>query len=187
MTNNLPAADVLAEVDGIAVHLLGGQLIHRPSVLLGGAAVTNARLWRFDLALLSAQGMTRDGLWNTEPEIIALQHAVLAQAAAAIALLDSAKIGRTTPHFLTGWAPVTALITDAAPDALAAAGIPAEKCTIPVLSAPTAPSTPAQPPLITPVLAVEPEPRPAPVEPPPARDTDEDEDRNDLTLPVSLL
>ena len=38
VTNNLPAAETLAEVPGLQVHLVGGLLLQRQSVLLGDKA-----------------------------------------------------------------------------------------------------------------------------------------------------
>ena len=126
VTSNLPAADLLAEVEGVAVHLLGGQILRRQSVLLGEVACLSAGHWKFDLALLGAEGMTREGLWNSQPAVVELQRAVIAQAKCAVALLDRTKLGRTAPQFLGGWEMVTGLLTDAPAEALAAEGISAD-------------------------------------------------------------
>ena len=124
VTSSLPTADLLAEVQGISVHLLGGQLLHRQSVLVGRGALQSTKLWRFDLAVFSAQGMTADGLWNSQTEVVELQHALLAGSARHVFLVDSSKIGRTTAHFLLPWDRVDGLFTDATQDTLVAAGIP---------------------------------------------------------------
>jgi len=123
VTSNLPAADLLAEVEGVAVHLLGGQILRRQSVLLGEVACLSAGHWKFDLALLGAEGMTREGLWNSQPAVVDLQRAVIAQTKCAVAMLDRTKLGRTAPQFLGGWEMVTGLLTDASTEALAAEGI----------------------------------------------------------------
>jgi len=124
VTSNLPAADLLAEVDGVSVYLLGGQLLRRQSVLLGDEACRSAAHWKFDLAFLGAEGMTREGVWNSSPAVVALQKAVLAQSRASAILLDRTKLGRTAPSFLGGWETVTALLTDSPKDALREEGIP---------------------------------------------------------------
>ena len=124
VTSNLPAADLLAEVEGVAVHLLGGQILRRQSVLLGEVACLSAGHWKFDLALLGAEGMTRAGIWNSSPAVVELQRAVIAQTKCTVALLDQTKLGRTAPQFLGGWEMVTGLLTDAPAEALAAEGIP---------------------------------------------------------------
>ena len=124
VTSNLPAADLLAEVEGVDVYLLGGQVLRRQSVLLGDEACRSAGYWKFDLAFLGAEGMTREGLWNSSPAVVALQKAVIAQSRAAAVLLDRSKLGRTAHTFLGGWDIVTALLTDAPGDALRDEGIP---------------------------------------------------------------
>jgi DeoR/GlpR family transcriptional regulator of sugar metabolism len=123
VTNNLPAADLLAEVEGVAVHLLGGQILRRQSVLLGEEACKSAAYWNYDLAVLGAEGMTREGIWNSQPAVVALQRAVIAQSKCSVALLDHTKLGRTAPSFLGGWETVSGLLTDASPEALAQEGI----------------------------------------------------------------
>ncbi len=124
VTSNLPAADLLAEVEGVAVYLLGGQVLRRQSVLLGDEACRSAAYWKFDLTFLGAEGMTREGLWNSSPAVVALQKAVIAQSRATAVLLDRTKLGRTAHTFLGGWDMVTALLTDAPAEALKVEGIP---------------------------------------------------------------
>lgn len=123
VTSNLPAADLLAEVDGVDVHLLGGQVLRRQSVLLGDDACRSASFWKFDLAFLGAEGMTREGVWNSSPAVVALQKAVIAQSQAAVVLLDRTKLARTAPTFLGGWDTLTVLLTDAPDKALREEGI----------------------------------------------------------------
>lgn len=124
VTGNLPVADLLSEVEGLDVHLLGGQVLRRQSVLLGDAACYAAERWSFDLAFLSAQGMTREGIWNSEPSVVALQRAVISRTRCNLALLDSTKLGRTAPQFLGGWTFFQGLLTDATTEALDGQGIP---------------------------------------------------------------
>ncbi len=123
VTGNLPVADLLSEVDGLDVHLLGGQVLKRQSVLLGEAACRSAEQWKFDIAFFSAEGMTREGLWNSDAAVVALQRAVAKHAQTTIALLDGTKLGRTAPQFFTGWDQLTGLLTDASAEALNSVGI----------------------------------------------------------------
>jgi DeoR/GlpR family transcriptional regulator of sugar metabolism len=124
VTGNLPVADLLSEVEGLDVHLLGGQVLRRQSVLLGDAACRSAEQWKCDIAFFSAEGMTREGLWNSDPAVVALQRAVAAGAKCRIALLDATKLGRTAAQFFTGWDNLSGLLTDATPEALKSVGIP---------------------------------------------------------------
>lgn len=126
VTINLPAADLLAEVDGMAMHLTGGLLLRRQSVLGGPGAIHGVLRWSFDLALCSAQGVTHEGVWNSDPEIVALQRAVISRAKRVVFLIDSAKIGRSAPQFLAPWDAFQGLLTDAPADELARVGVPAQ-------------------------------------------------------------
>lgn len=165
VTGNLPVADLLSEVEGLDVHLLGGQVLRRQSVLLGEAACRSAEQWKFDVAFVSAEGMTREGLWNTDASVVALQRAVASRARANIALLDASKLGRTASQFLTSWDTITGLLTDASAMALESVGIPADMADVSHISTRLTQATSA-----------------AQVETPPP-----EEEKSSLTLPTSLL
>lgn len=113
LTLNLPVADILATIKDVEVHLTGGRLFRRQSVLLGEAAARSIAGWNFDAAFLSAEGMDAEGLWNSELSIIAHQHAVIRRAKKNVFLLDASKLGRTAAHFLLPWPAVDCLLSDA--------------------------------------------------------------------------
>ena len=113
LTVNLPAAEILSGCRGVEVHLTGGQMFQRQSVLLGEEVVRSVERWHFDLAFLSAEGMDEQGLWNSQLEIVAHQHAVVRRARHHVFLLDRTKLGRRASHFLLPWAAVDHLLTDA--------------------------------------------------------------------------
>ncbi len=123
VTNNLPAADLLGDSDKVAVHLLGGRYLRRSSVLLGGNAVASVRAWNFDCALLGAEGLTTEGFWNTVPDVVALQRAVMARAACKVVCLDAGKIGRQAPAPLGPAEDFSRILSDAGSDVFRAAGI----------------------------------------------------------------
>jgi DeoR/GlpR family transcriptional regulator of sugar metabolism len=123
VTNNLPVAEVLAEVKGIEVHLLGGQYLARQSILLGDSARRSVRLWKFDLAVMGAEGMSAVGLWNSQRDVVLFQRAVLARSRRGVFCLDASKLGREAPEFLRPWSEVGCLVTDATAEQLQVAGI----------------------------------------------------------------
>jgi len=125
VTSNLPVAEILAMIQGVQVFLLAGQLFHHQSTLLGETAKRSVEYWNFDLAFLSAEGMTAAGLWNSQEEIVEQQKAVLRRSQRNVFCLDSSKLDRTAPHFLVPWTAVGALLTDASPARLEKAGVPA--------------------------------------------------------------
>jgi|SRR5581483_5023083 len=127
VTNNMPVAELLAQTDGVHVHILGGHFLHRQSVLAGETARKALAFYRIDQAFLSAEGMTRDGLWNSQDEIVALQQRVMERASARIFCVDRTKLDRTAPSFLAPWSRIDLLATNATPAQLAASGIPTSK------------------------------------------------------------
>lgn len=169
VTGNLPVADLLSEVDGLDVHLLGGQFLRRQSVLLGEAACRAAEQWTFDIAFLSAEGMTREGLWNSDAAVVALQRAVAARARTTIALLDASKLGRSAPQFFCGWDALSGLLTDTSAATLSSVGIPADLADANRIAAQVLARTSAA------------------ATAPAASDDDEPDESSSLTLPTSLL
>lgn len=112
ITNNLALLETLGSLPGAKTILLGGQLLERQSVLLGNEAVKAASAQDINIAFLSAQGMTDQGLWNSQRDIIRLQKAVMKRATRSCFCLDRSKLGRTAPEHLTTWPKVGTLVSD---------------------------------------------------------------------------
>lgn len=112
VTNNLALIETLGSLGATKTILLGGQLLERQSVLLGREAVKAVSLQQIDLAFLGAQGMTAEGLWNSQSDIIRLQQAVMRRAVRPCFCLDRSKLGRTAPVHLSGWNGVKTLLSD---------------------------------------------------------------------------
>lgn len=112
ITNNLALLETLGSLSGAKTILLGGQLLERQSVLLGDEAVKAAAAQEIDLAFLSAQGMTEEGLWNSQHDIIRLQKAVMKRAGRSCFCLDRSKLGRTAPEHLASWSKIGTLLSD---------------------------------------------------------------------------
>ena len=123
ITNNLALLETLGGLSSAKTILLGGQLLERQSVLLGAEAVKAAAAQEIDIAFLSAQGMTEQGLWNSQRDIIRLQQAVMKRAERSCFCLDRSKLGRTAPEHLTVWPKVGTLISDLSLPELRQAGI----------------------------------------------------------------
>ncbi len=131
VTNNLPVAETLSGLDGIRICLIGGELLPSQSLLLGESACRAAKLWSFTRAFLSAEGATRKGLWNTRPEVVSFQRAVMSRAEESIFLIDATKIGTTTAHHLCAWNKVGSVITDSPLESAQKCGVPANKILYP--------------------------------------------------------
>ena len=126
MTNSLPVADKLSGIPGVETFLLGGQYLPKQSALMGGKARRALGLHRIDLAFLSAEGADREGVWNSQEDIIAFQLALVAHAARSVLVIDRTKIGHRAANFLIRWSEVGLLISDASPRELRDAGIPSD-------------------------------------------------------------
>jgi len=123
VTNSLPVAEVLADHDGLAVHLLGGQFFRRSSLLLGGRGLANLAEWRFDGAVMGVEGLSADGLWNSQADIIALQRAVQARSQNTVIAADASKLGARATEFLGDWRFPHCVVSDASAAEMRVAGI----------------------------------------------------------------
>ena len=124
VTNSLPVAEMLGRCAEVEVHLLGGRFLQRQSILLGSAARRSARLWKFDLVFLGAEGFSQSGIWASEPEVASFQKTLIVQAKQVIVCAHSAKLGRETGVFLSPWTSKLQLVTDASPSLRARRGLP---------------------------------------------------------------
>ena len=123
VTNSLPVAEVLAEVKGVEVYLVAGRYLARQSVLFGEPARRSLQLWKLDLALMGAEGMTAAGLWNSQKDVTRFQRTVVGKAARCVFCLGADKLGQEAPQFLLPWSKVDCLLTDATTGELKAAGV----------------------------------------------------------------
>ncbi len=119
----MPAAELLADLGDVDVHLLGGQYFRRTSLLLGPRTVSAAGRWRFDVALLGVEGIDRSGLWNSLRDVVLLQRAVLRASTLSVVCADAVKIGRQAPEFLCPASGVDHILSDASASDFAAAGL----------------------------------------------------------------
>lgn len=123
VTCNLPVGELLAEVHGIEVYQIAGQLLKRQSVLLGETARKSLDFWHFDCAFLSAEGMDAEGIWNSEANIVEQQKAVIKRSTRTALVIGASKVGKHAPELLLRWDEVELLISDAKISELQAAGI----------------------------------------------------------------
>jgi DeoR/GlpR family transcriptional regulator of sugar metabolism len=124
VTSNIPVGEMLASIPGVQVFLLAGQLLARQSALLGKTALKSLHFWHFDIAFLSAESMTSEGLWNSQPAIIEQQQAVVARSNRSLFCLNADKINREASHFLLPWSQIDSLLTEASYESLLRSGIP---------------------------------------------------------------
>jgi DeoR/GlpR family transcriptional regulator of sugar metabolism len=124
ITNSLPVAELLAAVEGIGVHLLGGELLQRQSVLVGRVARKALDFYHIDMAFLGVEGVDGDGGWNSQEDVVELQKGLIGNARQVVLCADSTKLGRTAPVFLANWGEIDFLLTDATAEEARMAGVP---------------------------------------------------------------
>ncbi len=123
VTNSLPVASILGGAPGIEMQMLGGTFLHRQAMLLGPRSVPALKSWAFDAAFLGGEGMDAGGVTNSAANLAAFQQAVIRHSRRTFFCMDATKLGRATPHWVTGWTGQVALITDASRARLGAAGL----------------------------------------------------------------
>jgi DeoR/GlpR family transcriptional regulator of sugar metabolism len=122
ITNSLPVANLFSASNRHEVHLSGGVIYPRLGVLVGPQAVKTFEDIHADVAILSGSGIAEDGIYNSHALIVEIQRAMIAGAAKVIFCIDHSKFGRRSTFFLSDFAAVDVIVTDAgAPEELVAA------------------------------------------------------------------
>ena len=128
VTNSLPVANLFASANRLEVVLSGGVIYPRLGVLVGPLAVETFSKIHADVAIMSAGGITLEGLTNSHGLLIEIQRAMMEGAQKIIVCLDHTKFGRRSVTPLSTLEPIDTVVTDSAapPDLVAsirAAGV----------------------------------------------------------------
>lgn len=117
VTNSLPVANLFAASPKTEVVLSGGVIYPRLGVLVGPLAVEAFRKIHADVAIMSAGGITPDGVTNSHALLIDIQRAMMAGAGKVIFCLDHTKFGRQSVAHLCNVTDIDVVVTDeAAPE-----------------------------------------------------------------------
>lgn len=121
VTHSLPVANLFASHARIEVVVSGGVIYPRLGVLVGPMAVEAFRKAHADVAIMSAGGITSDGVTNSHALLVDIQRAMMQAASRVILCLDHTKLGRRSVARLCGLESIDLLVTDAgAPEAMVA-------------------------------------------------------------------
>lgn len=112
VTNSLPVANLYASNHNLEVVLSGGVIYPRLGVLVGPLAVEAFTKIQADLAIMSAGGITPDGISNSHVLLIDIQHAMMRAAQKIVFCIDGSKFGRVSLSRLCGLDAIDLLITD---------------------------------------------------------------------------
>jgi DeoR/GlpR family transcriptional regulator of sugar metabolism len=112
VTNSLPVANLFASASKVEVILSGGVIYPRLGVLVGPMTVEAFSKMRADVAIMSAGGITLEGITNSHALLIDIQRAMLKAAQKIIFCLDHTKLGRQSVSQLCGLDMVDTIVTD---------------------------------------------------------------------------
>jgi DeoR family fructose operon transcriptional repressor len=114
ITNSLPVANHFASANLVEVVVSGGVIYPRLGVLVGPLAVEAFTKMHADVAIMSAGGITLDGITNSHGLLIEIQRAMIKAARKVIFCLDHTKFGRQSVSFLCALDSLHVITTDSA-------------------------------------------------------------------------
>jgi DeoR family fructose operon transcriptional repressor len=112
ITNSLPVANFFAASHRIELILSGGVIYPRLGVLVGPLAVESFSKLHADVAVMSAGGITLDGVSNSHGLLIEIQLAMIRAAQRVIFCFDSTKFGRRSVSPLCSLDRIHTIVTD---------------------------------------------------------------------------
>lgn len=113
ITNSLPVANLFASANRLEVIVSGGVIYPRLGVLVGPLCVDAFSKMHADVAVMSAGGLSLEGITNSHGLLIDIQRAMIQAAQKVIFCLDHTKLGRRSVLPLSDLAPVDVIVTDA--------------------------------------------------------------------------
>src|SRR6185436_13027709 len=111
-TNSLPVANLFAAANKLEVVVSGGVIYQRLGVLVGPLAVEAFSKIRADVAIMSAGGLTLEGISNSHGLLIDIQRAMIHAAHRVIFCLDHSKWGSHSLSKLCELDAVDVVVTD---------------------------------------------------------------------------
>ncbi|MEK7685518.1 MAG: DeoR/GlpR family DNA-binding transcription regulator [Verrucomicrobiota bacterium] len=114
ITNSLPVANLFASANRLEVVVSGGVIYPRLGVLVGPLAVEAFSRMHADVAIMSAGGITLEGITNSHGLLIDIQRAMIQAAQKVIFCLDHTKFGRQSVSPLCDLDGLDTIVTDIA-------------------------------------------------------------------------
>ncbi|MCI0536768.1 MAG: DeoR/GlpR family DNA-binding transcription regulator [Verrucomicrobiales bacterium] len=113
ITNSLPVANLFSGANKLEVVVSGGVIYPRLGVLVGPLAVEAFSKIGADLAIMSAGGISLEGVSNSHGLLIEIQRAMIHAAHKVIFCLDHSKFGRQSLSTLCDLEAIDTIVTDA--------------------------------------------------------------------------
>src|SRR5215468_914172 len=114
ITNSLPVANLYASANRLEVVVSGGVIYPRLGVLVGPLAVETFSKIHADVAIMSAGGVSLDGVTNSHGLLIDIQRAMINAAQKVIFCFDHTKLGRKSVSPLCDLDCIDTIVTDSA-------------------------------------------------------------------------
>lgn len=114
LTNSLPVANLFASANRLEVLVSGGVIYPRLGVLVGPLAVEAFSKLHADVAIMSAGGISLEGITNSHGLLIDIQRAMIEAAQKVIFCFDHTKFGRQSVLPLCGLDCIDTIVTDSA-------------------------------------------------------------------------
>jgi len=112
ITNSLPVANLFASANRLEVVLSGGVIYPRLGVLVGPLAVEAFSKIHVDVAIMSAGGLSLNGITNSHGLLIDIQRAMIQASKKVIFCLDHTKLGRESVLPLCELDCIDTIVTD---------------------------------------------------------------------------
>ncbi len=112
VTNSLPVVNLFASASKMEVVVSGGVIYPQVGVLVGPLAVESFSRIHADVAIMSAGGITVEGITNSHGLLIDIQRAMMHAAQRVIFCLDYTKLGRRSLSFLCPLEDIDTVVTD---------------------------------------------------------------------------
>lgn len=114
VTNSLPVANLFASANKLEVVVSGGVIYPRLGVLVGPIAVETFLKIHADVAIMSAGGITPEGITNSHGLLIEIQRAMINAAQKVIFCFDHTKFGRQSVSPLCDLSCIDTIVADSA-------------------------------------------------------------------------
>ena len=112
VTNSIPIANLLLNQSQIELVQIGGYLYPKTGVALGPLAVSALKQIHVRRLVMSAGGITLEGLYNSNTLLVEAEQEMLESAEEVIVVSDSSKLGHTAIAHLCSLKRVNKLIVD---------------------------------------------------------------------------
>ena len=112
ITNSLPITNLFSGNNLTEVVVTGGTIYPRLGVLVGPLTVESFSKVHADIAVMSASGITAEGIYNSHALLIDIQKVMLESVDKVIFCLDHTKFNRRSMYFLTDFSPIDCIVTD---------------------------------------------------------------------------